>query len=326
MFVHIHIHTFIYIHTYIHVIMYVHGLLFIILQHLLLGQRRPHGKTSVAAQNTRVFTLWRIRTFQNVQGVCGIFFSRHRCVNLPEVLGDSPIPPQHRAKRLYFQILAPKFKYVAKFHILSAKTQIWSSQTQICGTKIQIFDPNFQSINFCTTKNLPLCTRKTPNPASLTPTHPTLGVSKKLIAYPFRMLHAQCDQTVKYISFLNCTLKYFRHFHICNWAGCWDGFLIACVCIPVSTDRLDLRNSNHRTWEYTENIHMRICIYMLIYVRIHIFSHIYIHIYIYVYMYTCIYIHTYIHTYIYIYIHTHTYIYIYICIYVHMYIHIYMYT
>jgi len=50
-------------------------------------------------------------------------FSRHRCLNLPEVLGDHggpwgtlgdpPTSPKHPAKRLYFQILAPKFKYMA---------------------------------------------------------------------------------------------------------------------------------------------------------------------------------------------------------------------
>ena len=66
-------------------------------------------------------------------------------------------PPQHHAEKTIYS------KFGAKI--------------QICGAKIQILDPI--SINFCTTENLPLCKRKSPNPASLSPTHPLLGLSKK---------------------------------------------------------------------------------------------------------------------------------------------------
>jgi len=69
-------------------------------------------------------------------------------------------------------------KLGAKIQMCGAKNQIFSAKTQICGAKIQIFDPKFTSINFYTTINLLFCTRKSPNPANLSPTHPPLGVSK----------------------------------------------------------------------------------------------------------------------------------------------------
>ena len=89
--------------------------------------------------------------------------------------GGPTHPPQHPVKRLYFQSLAPKFKHMApKFNYLAPKIKYVA---HICGAEIQIFDPKFRSINFCTTKNLPLCTRKPPNLAGLSPTHPPLGVT-----------------------------------------------------------------------------------------------------------------------------------------------------
>ena len=54
----------------------------------------------------------------------------------------------------------------------------------MCSAKIQILDPIFKSINFCTTTNLLICTRETPNHASLSPTNPPLGISKKLKCIP----------------------------------------------------------------------------------------------------------------------------------------------
>ena len=70
--------------------------------------------------------------------------------------------------------------YGAKIQMYGDKIQIYSAKIQICGAKIQIFDPQFKYVNFCTTKNLPLCTRKTPRADGLTPTHPPIVVIKKL--------------------------------------------------------------------------------------------------------------------------------------------------
>jgi len=121
---------------------------------------------------SRVFRiyLWKA-TFIDSRGMRNIF-SRHRCLNLPEVLGNPPTPPQHPGKDSICKFDAKIQINVAKTQIFSTKTQICRSQTQIFGAKIQIFDPKFKSINFCTTKNLPLSTRKTPNPSSLSPTPP----------------------------------------------------------------------------------------------------------------------------------------------------------
>ena len=58
----------------------------------------------------------------------------------------------------------------------------FGANIQICGAKIQILDP--KSINFCTTENLLLCKRKSPNSTRLSPTHPPLGLSKKSKCIP----------------------------------------------------------------------------------------------------------------------------------------------
>ena len=83
-------------------------------------------------------------------------------------------------KTLLFKFGANIQTHGAKIQIYGAKIQIYNAKTQICAAKIQIFDPKFKFLNFCTTKNLPLRTRKTPGAAGLTPTHPTIGVGKKL--------------------------------------------------------------------------------------------------------------------------------------------------
>jgi len=103
----------------------------------------------------------------------------------PRVPGGPTHPPPTPCRKTLILNFGAKIQiYGAKIQIFSAKTQICSSQTQICGAKNQIFDPKFKSINFCTTKNLPPFTRKTPNPSGLSPTHPTLGASKKLKCIP----------------------------------------------------------------------------------------------------------------------------------------------
>jgi len=76
-------------------------------------------------------------------------FSRHRCRNLPEVLGHPPTPPPYPSERHDFTILAPKFKdialkfkYVApKFKFMAPRSNIWHK---------------FKINESCTTKNLPL--------------------------------------------------------------------------------------------------------------------------------------------------------------------------
>jgi len=66
----------------------------------------------------------------------------------------------------------------AKIQIHGTEISIYSAKTQICGAKIQIFELKFKQLKICTTKNLPLCIRKTPNPAKLSPT--LIGVSVAL--------------------------------------------------------------------------------------------------------------------------------------------------
>jgi len=94
--------------------------------------------------------------------------------------GPTHPPPHTLSKRLYFQFWRQIQIYGAKIQIYGEKIQIYSAKTQICGDKIQIFDPKFKYLNFRHTKNLPLCTRKNPSAAGLTPTNPPIGVSKKL--------------------------------------------------------------------------------------------------------------------------------------------------
>ena len=109
------------------------------------------------------------------------FFSRHRWLNLLEVLGNPPTHPQHPAERLYFRNLAPKFKYMApKFKYLAPKLKYVAPKLKYVAPKIKYLIQNSNQSIFVPLKNLPLLTRKTPNPSSLSPTHPALGVSKKL--------------------------------------------------------------------------------------------------------------------------------------------------
>jgi len=97
--------------------------------------------------------------------------------------GPTHTPPHTREDSIFN--FGAKFQvYGAKIQIYGDKIHLYGAKTQRCGAKIQIFDPKFKNLNFCTTKNLPLCTRKTPGAAGLTPTHPPIGVSKKLTCPP----------------------------------------------------------------------------------------------------------------------------------------------
>jgi len=102
-----------------------------------------------------------------LQGVGGIFFPDTNDETSWRSWGTHPPPPHTLQKNLFS-------KFGAKNQMNGAKIQIHGAKTQIHGAKIQIFDLKFKKMNFCTTKNLPLCTRKTPN---LTPTHPLIGHS-----------------------------------------------------------------------------------------------------------------------------------------------------
>jgi len=114
------------------------------------------------------------------QGVGGIFFP----TPTPEPPGGpgepTHTPPHTLRKDSIFNFGAKIQIYGAKIPKYGDIIQICSAQTQICGAKIQIFDPKFKYLNFCTTKNLPLCTRTTPGAAGLTSTHPPIAVSKKI--------------------------------------------------------------------------------------------------------------------------------------------------
>jgi len=130
----------------------------------------------------KCFALWRhtpLVVGANARGARNIF---SRCLNLPLVMGDPPTPHPHPSKIPYIQNFGAKIEICdgADIQIYGAKIQTYSAKTQVCGPKIQIFDPKFKYMNFCTAKNLPLCTRKTPGAAGLTHTHPPIGVRKNL--------------------------------------------------------------------------------------------------------------------------------------------------
>jgi len=115
-------------------------------------------------------------------------FSRHRCLNLPRSWGTHPTPPHTLRKDSIFNFGAKIQIDGAKIQIYGDKIQIYISKTQICGAKIQTFDPKFKYLNFCTTKNLPLCTRKSPGFAGWTPTHPPIFVCLFGIRRPIQSL------------------------------------------------------------------------------------------------------------------------------------------
>jgi len=74
-------------------------------------------------------------------------FSRHRCLNLPKVVGDLPNrPPPTPGKDSMFNFGAKIQIYRAKIQICGDKTQIYSAKTHLCGAKIQILDPKFKYI------------------------------------------------------------------------------------------------------------------------------------------------------------------------------------
>jgi len=129
------------------------------------------------------------------------FFSRHRCLNLPDVLGpgDPPTTPPHPFEKTLFFNFGAKIQICdAKIQICGAKLQIYGDKSQVHGDKIQIYsakiqilDPKFKYLKFCTTKNLPLCTRKSPGAAGLTPTHLPIGVFWFLVCYAATQLATQ---------------------------------------------------------------------------------------------------------------------------------------
>jgi len=92
--------------------------------------------------------------------------------------GPTHLPPNTPRKDFFFNSGAKIQIYAAKIQIYGDKIQSYIAKTQICGAKIQILDPKFKYLNFGTTQNLPLCTRKTPSAAGLTPTHPPLVLVK----------------------------------------------------------------------------------------------------------------------------------------------------
>jgi len=79
----------------------------------------------------------------------------------PGSSGNHPPPPHTLSKRYAFNFGAKIQIYRAKIQICGDEIPKYSAKTQICVAKIQLFDPKFKFFNFCTTKNLPLCTRKT---------------------------------------------------------------------------------------------------------------------------------------------------------------------
>jgi len=112
--------------------------------------------------------------------VGGIFFPDTDAETSIRSWGTHPPPPHAPRKYSIFNFGAKVQIYCAKVQTYADKIQIYSAKTQIRGDKIQIFDPKFKYLYFGTTKNLPLCTRRTPGAAGLTPTRPPIGVSKKL--------------------------------------------------------------------------------------------------------------------------------------------------
>jgi len=83
---------------------------------------------------------------------------------------EGPNHPPHTLRKEYVFDLGAKIQiYGAKIQVNGDKIQKYSAKTQICGAKIQTFNNKFKFLNICTTKNLPLATRKTPGTAGLNP-------------------------------------------------------------------------------------------------------------------------------------------------------------
>ena len=83
-------------------------------------------------------------------------FSRHRCRNLPELPRPSPPPLLHLEKTWFWDV-------GAKIPRSSTKMSGYG------GAIFKIWTHNSKKSRFCTTTNLPLCTRKTRNTADLSP-------------------------------------------------------------------------------------------------------------------------------------------------------------
>jgi len=103
-----------------------------------------------------------------------------------EVLGNPPAPPHTLQKE-------PNFWFWTKIQMAPNSNiwryiQIYSAQNQTSGAKIQTFDPKFKWIYFYTIKNLPVCTRKTPNPTlpACHPPTPSSVLVKNEHAYPLK--------------------------------------------------------------------------------------------------------------------------------------------
>ena len=110
------------------------------------------------------------RTFGYIhQGVCGIFFPT-----------PMPKPPGGPGKHSISN-------FGAKIQTYGAKIQIFSAKLKYVAPKLKYVAPNFKYLtqnsnqsNFVPLKSSHFVQVKTPNPASLSPTHPPLGVSKNL--------------------------------------------------------------------------------------------------------------------------------------------------
>jgi len=86
-------------------------------------------------------------------------------------------PPPTTFEKTLFSILSPKLKYVApKFKDTATKFKYIAPKLKYVAPKFKCLT-QIQILEFCTTKNLPLCTRKTPGAAGLTPTQPPIGAS-----------------------------------------------------------------------------------------------------------------------------------------------------
>ena len=109
------------------------------------------------------------------------FFCRHRWRNLtePEVPRPPPLPPFHHEKTLFWGVGAKKSNIIAKIPKIGAKYP-----STKYGAKFKYQGQYSHEIKLCTTKDLPLCTRKFPDPTDLTPPLPFIGVSEKLKCIP----------------------------------------------------------------------------------------------------------------------------------------------
>jgi len=83
---------------------------------------------------------------------------------------QTPHPPPVTSKRHDFEVLAPK-KSIYQQH--SAKMSKY-------GAKSKYYGEDSNKIKFRTLQTLPLCTRKTPNPADLNSPPHLIGIGKNL--------------------------------------------------------------------------------------------------------------------------------------------------